>query len=271
MRKITSFPEYKEITKSAKEQGYTVTNCYFMPNAIREKTDKNKLFVKNIDPGLLILEDESDFFRCYYFLPAEVIPSPVILDKKAVIELPYQEQLTPAQKQQVAQISGMGFQLGRRSGMMLLPAENVIPLLQNIPEETVLFASQEDTGKVLSLLYDCFNPLYSYIPDEEEMFRNISENRVWIIRNEDQLAAVLNSRLEKNNALISHVAVAREFRGRGYGKMLVEVYHRAYKNQVRNFQHWVDLDNTSALNMYSAFGYQFTSRKANEYILLENC
>lgn len=50
--------------------------------------------------------------------------------------------------------------------------------------------------------------------------------------------------------------------------MILKAYHDRYKTEVMSFNHWVDLNNIAAVNMYRSFGYEFNLRKANEYILI---
>ena len=214
----------------------------------------------------MLLEDEKTFYRCYFFLPYEYIPNPVKFDKPAVIEFPYQDQLTENQKKQIAQINGMGFYLGRESGLMSLPSSEVRHLDNCSLEYDITLADDGDLEPVMELLYKCFDPLYAFLPDTEELLFNISHSQVWVMKSKNEIKAVLNSKVEKNSAIISHIAVSPSCRGCGLGKLMVDTYHHCYADRVRTFQHWVDLNNKPAMNMYTCFGYQITLRRANEYV-----
>ena len=268
MKPVTSIQDFKDIKKKAKEKGFTLSNCFFLLKSIQEKIEKKLLFGEYINNGILLIENKNIFYRCYYFLSPDTIPSHVEFEKETVIELPFQENLTYSQKQQIEQIISMGFNLGRSSGMMGLSSDEVRFICSDYPFDNISFAEKKDCDEVMRLLTSCFNPLYAFLPDEEELLNNIAEQRVWILKEKGVIAAVLNSRYEKNTAAISHVGVDSKYRGKGYGKKLVETYHRFYRDRVRIFQHWVDLENSYAINMYKKFGYQFSLRKANEYLYL---
>ncbi len=270
MKMITSLEEYKELVKTARDQGCIVSNCFFLPNTIRDLTEKGKLFVRKIDAGLLLLEEADEFYRVRYYLRPGQIPEEQKFDKDCVIELPFQNEFTPSQRMQEEQISGMGFSLGRNSALMSISSDN-LKISVTVPfMDKISFALEEDHENIYHLLKECFDPLYAFLPDEAELMGKIRCKQVWILKSAGQIAAVLNSSMEKNTAMISHVAVASEFRGKGYGKMIVEVYHRYYKERVRTFSHWVDLSNSHAINMYRVFGYQFIGRRANEYVFKIN-
>ena len=94
----------------------------------------------------------------------------------------------------------------------------------------------------------------------------IGEGRVLVIRDGRDVAAALISGFEKRIASVQQVAVAPAYRGRGFGKAIMRAYHALYADRAASFQHWVDLNNAPAVDMYLGFGYGFTLRKANEYI-----
>ena len=74
--------------------------------------------------------------------------------------------------------------------------------------------------------------------------------------------------IEKNTAWLRQLAVERNFRGKGIGKLLLTYYLKNFKTQVQEFMHWVDEDNKVAITMYEKEGFKLDGRKAREYILL---
>lgn len=267
MNKIKSPEQYKEIIGTAKANGYKLTNCFFMPAAIRQKTADGTLFYENTDGGLLLLDDIVDFYRCYYYLSESVEPKPVHLDKQAVIEFPFTGELNEKQLAQIEKIEAMGFHLGRESGMMTCQGDKIIKRTIQQSDFTVETASENDAQKVFDLITGTFNPLYSFLPKLSELHDIIAEGRVLAIHCGSDLAAALISSVEKKSAIINQVAVDPVYRGKGLGKLIVQAYHDKYMAEIPTFQHWVDLNNTPAVNMYKSFGYEFSLRKANEYIL----
>lgn len=267
MDKILSYEQYRERLARARASGYRSSNCFFLPAAVREKIAAGSLFFLSVENGLLLLEEQESFYRCYYFLSPDQTPAPLRLDRPAVIEFPYQGELNPRQLGQLEQIRAMGFRLGRESALMHADAEELRTLSGGDGQSPAAPASLSDAAEILRLFRDCFDPRYSFLPDEEELAAAICDGRVLSIRMDGQLAAALHSGFEKNQASIRQVAAAPAFRGRGLGKAIVQAYHEHYRGSARSFQHWVDLHNLPAVSLYQSFGYTFSFRKANEYIL----
>lgn len=269
MDKVRSLEHYKEILSGAKENGCRLSNCFYLPDAVRRKTAEGTLLFQPIEHGLLLLEDQVDFYRCCYFLSEHEQPGHVTLDKDAVIEFPFNGTMNEKQRLQVQKIESMGFRLGRESGMMCSAPDQLAVFCAGEADNICRTAGPEDAAQILALINLYFDPLYAFLPTEEELLGFISEGRALVIRDGDGIAAALISSFEKRIASIRQVAVASAHRGKGLGKAIVQAYHSKYMGEAASFQHWVDLNNTPAVNMYLSFGYSFGLRKANEYILKE--
>ena len=264
MESIVTFEQYKKLTSEARSLGYRNSNCYFLPVTVKEKIARKTLYFEWLNHGLLICDDCGSFYRCYYYLHEEARPKPLSLLKDAVIELPFNTELSRAQIAQIRQIEMLGFSLGRESGMMVADAGQ---LCAEGDSSIVHDATQEDAEPVLSLITRSFNPLYAFLPDEDEIQAAIEEGRILVIHDgSNAVLAALHSGFNKGVATINQVAVAPQARGHGYGKLIVQAYHRKYAAQASRFQHWVDLHNEAAVAMYQQFGYRFSARRANEYI-----
>lgn len=266
MHRITSLEQYKRIVDQAKENGCRLSNCFFLPEAIRQKIAKGTLLYENLEPGLLLLDNQTSFYRCYYFLSEHDKFRRLVLDKPAVIELPYTCELNHKQVLQVEKIESMGFRLGRKSGMMCSLPER-ITFDNKISNDICSLADYQDVERIYDLLNFCFNPLYAFLPTLGELEASIRGSKVLVIRNGERIAASLISSIEKGIASIKQVAVNPSYRGQGYGKAILQAYHSRYINEALSFQHWVDMNNFVATSLYVKFGYEFNLRKANEYIL----
>ena len=121
---------------------------------------------------------------------------------------------------------------------------------------------------IRSLFEEHFNPLYSFIPDDEEWEKALLEGTVFCVYEGDILQGALFSDINKNVAELRLLCVNPESRGKGIGKMLVSFFHQRYHENVAQFAHWVDVNNSAAVKLYGKAGYIFDRRKANEYILL---
>ena len=268
MDKLFSFQQYKDIITIAKQNGFKLSNCFFLPAEINRKINEGTLFFENIQNGLLLLEDLTDFYRCYYYLPVEGKPEKIQLNKDAVIELPFNVTLNEKQLLQIEKIEAMGFHLGRESGVMSSASDNIVVYDDVQINELCCHAYEQDATQILDLMNLNFNPLYSFLPTLQELCSAIKEENVFVIRDGERIVAALISGFEKKVATIHLVAVDSAYRGKSLGKVIVQAYHDNYKDKAIIFQHWVDLNNAAAVNMYCNFGYKFNLRKANEYILI---
>lgn len=266
MDKIVSYDQYRSITAEAKKNGWTLSNCFFLPQTAKEKAADDSLRRLTLDGGLLILDENEDFYRCYYFLSPALENQKIVLDKPAVIEFPFNSELREKQLFQISLIEKMGFHLGRESALMTASPNQVISTSIE-PSDSVEFANAENLGQIDALFVGSFNPLYAFLPGKEELMEAINERRVMVARDQGAVVAALHCGFEKGVAEIKHIAVLPAYRGTGLGKMLMQFYHKQYQPLAARFQQWVDIHNLPAISMYQRFGYEFSLRKANEYIL----
>ena len=264
--RIRSFEQYKELTAAAKNKGYSLSNCFFLPGAVKEKILRGVLCIEEIENGLLLLEEEEEFYRCYYYLSPDKAPGRVHLEKACVIEFPFQGELKEKQNAQIEKIYEMGFSLGRESAKMTAETGGLASIPISIP---VRNAVMYDIPSIKTLLDENFNPLYAFLPDAEQLKKAIIEGRVLAAGEYGRVSAVLVSNLSKRIASIEQLAVSDSMRCQGIGKQMLQAYHEKYKMEADTFQHWLDIHNTAAVKLYTGFGYQLSPRRANEYIKMK--
>ena len=56
MDKIRSYEQYREQLARARASGYRSSNCFFLPEAVREKIAAGSLFFLSVENGLLLLD-----------------------------------------------------------------------------------------------------------------------------------------------------------------------------------------------------------------------
>ncbi len=266
MDKLKSFEDYKEAVKRTRALPGVTSNCFWMPSVIKSLIAEGRLYLLESPAGCLLLQEEPTFYRgCYYLSDQQEPPQPV-LDRPAVIEYVFQNALSPKQQAEIRRIEQMGFTLGRESGRMILPADQLAP---GGAAERVRMAEPGEEAVIGQLFSETFNPLYSYLPTRQELTEAIAAGRVYAVFSRNILCAALYAQVEKQCATIRLLAVSPSYRREGLGRQLVQFYHDSLASQVRTFAHWVDLHNTGAIHLYQMFGYSFDPRRANEYILLE--
>ena len=265
MDKPLTYEAWKQAQTEARAKGWKLSNCFFLPAELKRLAERGCLSLQEVENGLFLLEDCGSFFRCYYLLSATEHPSPLQLDREAVVEFPFTGELNPTQRLQIGRLQELGFVLGRESGMMTCAAADVRSLELDLSE--VRNPQPDELPEIDDLLRRSFDPRFAFLPAREEIAQAAADGMVFSIFRDGHLAAILVSGHEKNVATVHQITVDEVYRGRGLGKLLLEAYHRHYAGIASTFRHWVDLHNAPALAMYRAFGYEFSLRKANEYIL----
>ena len=268
MDKPLTYEAWKQAQAEARARGWKLSNCFLMPAELRKKTEAGVLSLHRVENGLFLLEDCESFYRCYYCLSPTERPGALRLDREAVIEFPFSGELNPTQQLQIGLLQELGFILGRESGLMACAAADIRSLELDLSE--VRGPQTDELPEIDALLRRSFDPRFAFLPTRDELAQAAADGMVFSVFREGRPAAVLVSGLEKTVATVHQVAVDGAFRGKGLGKLLVEAYHRHYASLASAFRHWVDLHNAPALAMYRSFGYDFSLRKANEYVLAPN-
>ena len=269
MDRIVSLEHFNNLVSSAKGNGCKLSNCFFLPAVIERLIVNETLYYQNLASGLLILDDNQSFYRCYYYLSGNDQPERLALNKSAVMEFPFNGELKEVQMQQIKLIEAMGFRLGRESGLMVASANQLTDAhLDSSGHGDCRAPEEEDSGPILDMLNEAFNPLYAFLPSEAELTNAIREKRVIAIYDGERIVAALISSVEKKAATINQIVVDPDYRRCGLGRRLMAAYHDQYRHKVASFRHWVDLNNKAAVNMYLGLGYSIGLRKANEYIML---
>ena len=269
MEALQTYEVWREEQAQARANGWKYSNCFLLPAEMRRKMEAGVLSVHRVNNGLFLLEDAGSFYRCYYYISTTERPGALCLDREAVAEFPFAGALNPDQRIQIERLTALGFVLGRESGLMSCEAEHVISR-RDLDLSEVRAAHAADAPEIAALLERSFDPRFAFLPTAEELAQAAEDEKVLAVFRDGRLAAALVSGFEKTVATVRQVAVDTPFRGMGLGKCLLEAYHRRYAAQATAFRHWVDLHNAPALAMYRGFGYGFSLRRANEYILTPN-
>ncbi len=264
MEQIKSFEQYRELAAEARRLPNLCTNWYFLPEAVREKIERGILYLEKVSGGILLLEKEPEFLRCYFFLNSAAPSERIKLPAPGVAELVYQNKMTPAQETQAALLKGMGFSLGRESGRLSCPESEA---LEEECGSVKVASSESDIPAICRLIRSTFDPRYAFISDEKQTALDLHAGNIFQIREGETLAGVLYSECAKGVASIRQLAVDESCRGRGLGRQLISFYHKQYRGKVRTFAHWVDLNNAPAIRLYRKMGYSPDGRHADEYII----
>lgn len=244
-----------------------------MPEAVREKLVARHLYQVQLDGGLLFLEeDRGEFYRVYYYLSDSFRGSELTLDKDAVIEFPFTPplKLDTRHRGDPELINRLGFTIGRESAFRAGDAGAVLMEAPALPEGySVIAARLEQMPEIMTLFRASFNPLYAFLPTEDELAERIESGCVFVVEHDGAVVGALNGHRERNAAICDHVAIIPSCRGNGLSKALLVRHHRLYEGLVRVYQAWTDKNNRVSMSMYTSLGYSHPQRRAAyEYIKL---
>lgn len=269
MNKIGSYEEYKEIIEPYR-RNHIYSNVYFLKSAIQEMIDSESLYYMVLENNLYLFQKEDGFLRLFYYIMNTEISERFPLSDTMVVEFVYKDEMSSEKETEVQFLEKLGFKLGRHSCRLELKSEDVIRKSEDcdMTDIAVDYARGTDADRISALLRESFNPLYAYIPDLEELQDIIANKRIMVVRHKDGIAGVLHSEIQKSNIMLWQIAVDKNCRGKGIGRILLDEWHRIYKDSVKAFVVWTDSDNSRALNMYTTEGYKQDGRYSDEYILV---
>lgn len=204
----------------------------------------------------------------YYFFDGKTDALKIdVEDKDIVVEIPYSKSLNERQLLQEKILKKNGFALERESSLMSVSAKTVhLPEL-NLDQNLVLkFGNKDDCDKYLELMYSQLNPLFSFLPDKEELLDLTNKKCIICAYYDEMLVGLFNIEAVKNNVWARHLIVSEECLGKNIGSRLFTEGHRFYKNNCRAFKSWVDIHNIPGVKVHEKIGYKFDDRKANEYV-----
>lgn len=243
-----------------------ISNCFFLPDQMKELVEKGKLYHQSLGDNFLILHKEASFYRVYYFIKESGQLSKVELDMCAVIEFPFRESMTEDQKNQVKLIEKMGFQLERESARMSMKMQecNFGRKVIEFPDLKIEYAHEKDVRSICTLLNETFDELFSFLLPEEELLKHIENHTVLAAYFKDEVVGLYN--YEVNGKIVNGGQLAVRDVGSGIGWLIMNRFHQLYRDKVKISRLWSDLTNKSAIRMYEKAGYKFDGCKANEYV-----
>ena len=258
---IDTYKQHLDLIDDIKSKGCKASNLYMFSDDIEKLIKLNKWKYLSLDNGLLFLDDNDSFYRCYYFLNVDEKYDYINFDKDVVIEFPFNNELRDRQLKQIDKLYELGFILGRQSSEMFLKKEDINKININCNVE---YADIDDIDQISNILINNFNPLYSFLPNKEELINSIKINNVYVVKEFDKVVGILCCDFDNNKAYIRQVAIDKQYRNKGYGLSLIGYFIN--DKQANEYLHWVDINNDKAISIYRKFGYNFSIKKANEYI-----
>ena len=105
------------------------------------------------------------------------------------------------------------------------------------------------------LMQNMFEPYTSALPTKKELLASIVKKEVLVAQEHEQLLGFLRYGAEKKVSVLWQIAVSKQARGKGIGKMLVKHWIWQVKDDALRCQLWVRTDNQAAQRMYEMLGF----------------
>lgn len=286
---LQSFEEYQELKRTARARwgAAAVSNCYLLPAQVKEALAEGLLSCIDLaDEVTMLLLRRADHYQSYLFARQGACLAGALdeLDLPCVMENPFSakaldDALPPAAQSIQTLAYGAGFALGRASHLMLCPAAEAFSRAGMWPQVEALklgehsfsldVAGPDDAIQVRQLLDANFDPLYSYLPNTEELASGLDSGEYLVLRDETgACVALLHHDETARVSTIRQLAVSDACRGMGMGTQLVRGYLQRYADGVRRFELWVNDANAPAQKLYTACGYQYAAKRCESYVLV---
>ncbi|MBQ9092299.1 MAG: GNAT family N-acetyltransferase [Anaerotignum sp.] len=199
------------------------------------------------DGGCYLFHEKEKQTDLYFFLEKEAkliqlpeMDKPLVLEQVAVAKNP------PALEEWEA----IGFENYLQRKRLFLSAKKT-----EGEQREISFAKVEEAEVILAMMQDAFEPYTSALPDLETLKKDLTENRVIAVREDENLLGFLRFGREKKVSVLWQIVVSPEGRGKGIGNSLVRDWISLEREDVAKFQLWVREDNPPALRMYEALGF----------------
>ena len=216
-----------------------ITNCYLSIKEFEDEIELKTLMYREFPTGnLYILKYREDFMILYYYINrADSVKNEfneiksIFDNKKIVVEIPYREEL------QLEEVLDLFDELGFSLSLKRINLEHQIEarLDTTCPYSEIewkyFFDSIEDSTRIREFLLDNFDKYTGCIPLKETIMKKIESNYFYVLENVEskEIVGVLEFDLGRTTT-IKHLAVSKEYRGKGLGRLLINMMLNTNKN-----------------------------------------
>lgn len=127
-----------------------------------------------------------------------------------------------------------------------------ISTYENVDFSQIAKPVESDYELIKTLLESSFDIYSERIPTADEL--RLLEEGVFIIKENNQIAAVLISEVKGKTSELRYWLVATEYRHRGFGGILMK-YYLTKNKEINRYTLWVDSSNQNAIDKYKYFGF----------------
>jgi len=260
---VTGFQHFKELMESARKK-YGLpgrTNIYYIGDAL-EKWVNGGLEYYCVNGGVCFIKEENGQKKLYYALNTEAQSIPVPLHN-IITEVICRDERKKEEEDLFLKKSG--FELTTIYYEMIK---------RNSTEESyagappVPRAEVDDAGKLLDFWKRNLNTSEHPLPGLDKLRGMILNGQVIALKKNDSggdsgILAAMVTRVDRKIGYIEYVAVDKDFRNRGMGKMLM-----GYIDKIPSVKKWflfVSEGNHAARKLYEKCGFAYSGRQLFQY------
>jgi len=262
MHKLNTYDQYTNLVASIYNMK---TTMYMLPEEIKGYIRDEKLYYDNHrDTSLLLFIEHEQFFKLFVYTNTDEQLAVARQQKPVVADIVYYERKGEGGIAEVLKKSGFeNLALYRQYSVR---HEELILQENGLGEYRVEFATYEQIPVLLSILSETFSPVSNDLPDEALLEKRVKENSVLcLISPSGEVCGCTQWMRNKETCQIKHVALIPQVRGMGLGKKLcTETFRKA---NGKNYNTWVEENNTVKQQIDAAFGYKFNGKCMLKLIL----
>ena len=255
MEKINNFDELNGLISKHLKKG-VYTNCFISKEEFEEEIKNETLFYHEYDGGLLLFRKMEDYIKMNFYINNPEIDLDIKFEEVVVTEIVCKPEFDCSKIIDLFKKNGMKLRLKR---VRLLKEDSNIDTTSSNVEKVKL----KDYEKIVKLLRENFDKYIGCIPSEQKLKSDIESGNFYCYIENGEILGILHI---ANKTNIKHLAVDKEYRGRGIAKAILNTYLSDVGDGKKYV--WTGENNEAALSTYCSVGYKLDGYVS--YVLTNN-
>jgi ribosomal protein S18 acetylase RimI-like enzyme len=241
--------------KKKKQENKKFTNCYLSNEDLQERFSNHQFETFQVQPNALLLLEKTrySFYKLLFFSKDILkVDWSAFSDQKLVLNILLRRSKLDDWTSIINTIKLKGgFNARSKFVRMAIPLQE-----KNLEKE--LFSEiknpeQLDFKELQTLLEQNFDVHAEFISSVNDL-QDFSET-TYIIKENNKIAAFAICQNIGNTTELRFLLVLKEYRGKGYGNLLMK-YSLAVDKKISRYFLWVNIENNEAINLYKKIGFK---------------
>lgn len=230
-----------------------ITNCFMAEHAIFDNNG-SCIFNNQISDEVICFfkETNTDFKNMYFFAAQNALLTKNLIvnkESKIVTEVFVLEH----EKEKLAQIKNWLTSQGNYHYHTVFRMNRVKQEVeQDVNFSLIQNPNENDFEVILKILEQNFDKFTERIPTLEKLKE--LKNTIYLIKENNQIAALFITEIEKSTKFMLFWLVISEFRGKGYGELIFK-YCLNCNAEINRYTSWIDVKNEYSIKKHAEFGF----------------